>query len=177
MHVHHVNDELNDHTVKFIGRRAGIPWTIGIEDCWHPFQFFADSLPSVTTLHLGEKTALYAFTNAVGEHGRSALAAAQHVLVKNTRTDFSYLLSRQWLHLRISIGRRVHTIELCKDSPVHPDPWSSAAIKWDVTQMKLTDIFIHEDGVTCVLAPWLATSASLAPGRTAAGEAEIDSMK
>jgi hypothetical protein len=174
MHVHHVNDELN-YTVKFTGRRTGILWMIGIEDCWRPFHFFADSLPSVTTLHLGENTALYAFTNAVGEHGRSALAAVQHVLVKKTQAGFSYL--RQWLHLRISIGRRVHMIELCNGSPVHPDPWSLAAIKRDVVQMKLTDIFVHEDGVTCVLAPWLATSASLAPGRTAAGEAEIDSMK
>jgi hypothetical protein len=121
MHIHHVTDELN-YTIKFTGRRAGIPWTIGMENCWRPFHFFADSLPSVTTLHLGENTALYAFTNAVGEQGRSPLAAVQHVLVKNTRADFSYLLSRQWLHLRISIGRRVHTIELCKDSPVHPDP-------------------------------------------------------
>jgi hypothetical protein len=176
MHIHHVNDDL-DYTVKFTGCRAGIPWTIGIENCWRPFHFFADSLPSVTALHLGEKTALYAFTNAVGEHGGSTLAAVQHVLIKNTQADFSYLLSRQWLHLRISIGRRVHMIELCKDSPVNPDPWGSAAIKWDVVQMKLTDIFVHEDGVTCVLAPWLETSVSLATGCIAAGETEIHSTK
>jgi hypothetical protein len=144
MHIHLLPELIRAHRVTLTADSAGTRWTTEMERCKEPKWLPEDMLALVKTLHVGKGSALHLFRGAASHLWPNALASVQHVFIEGAQSELGYL--KQWLHVRVYAGRRVHTVEFCA-SLVYPDAWALAVLKRDIVEMKLAEVVIGEGGV------------------------------
>jgi hypothetical protein len=149
MHIHLLPELIRAHRVTLTADAAGTQWTIGMERCQEPKWLPEDMLALVKTLHVGKGSALHLFRGAASHLWPNALASVQHVFIEGAQSELGYF--KQWLHVRVYAGRRVHTVEFCA-SLVYPNAWTLAVLKQDILEMKLAEVVIGEVGVPYTVA-------------------------